>query len=226
MLVIAHRGASHDHPENTLEAFDAARVQGADWVELDVRLTSDGAVRVLHDPALPDGRILAETSSIEISEDFPDLETALAVCRPMGVNIEIKHGRDEPGFSEDRRIVGPVLEAVRLTPGGAPEVLVSSFDHGVLEALAEADPSVPRAWLVLTVEGVIERCARAGHVAVHPADWLVDERFVTAAHDAGLAVNVWTVDDPGRIEQLAAWGVDGVVTNRPALAREVLDSRS
>lgn len=225
MLVIAHRGASYDHPENTLEAFDAARSQGADWVELDVRLSADGGVRVLHDPVLPDGRVLAETPTIEISDDVPDLATALAVCRPLGVNVEIKHARDEPGFSEDRRIVGPVLDAIHLTPGGAPEVLVSSFDHGVLEALAAADPTVPRAWLVLKLDGVIERCAQAGHVAVHPADWLVDENFVAAAHDAGLAVNVWTVDDPARIVQLAAWGVDGVVTNRPALVRSVLDGR-
>src|SRR3954462_15730102 len=85
VLVIGHRGASHDYPENTLEAFEGAARQGADWVELDVRCTLDGALVVHHDPVLADGRAICETESLSLPPSVTTLALALAACPPMGV---------------------------------------------------------------------------------------------------------------------------------------------
>jgi glycerophosphoryl diester phosphodiesterase len=72
---------------------------------------------------------------------------------------------------------------------------------------------------------MLDRTAAHGHGSVNPWDELVDEHLVSASHDRGLAVLVWTVDDPGRVAELADWGVDGIVTNRPGVARAVIDGR-
>src|SRR5688572_26619178 len=114
-LVIAHRGASAAAPENTVEAFALARALGADWVELDVPTPADGALAVVHDRELPDGRLVAEMRRAELPPSVPLLAEALDACQGMGVNIEIKRARP-------RDVVG-LLRA----RSHADEVLVSSF---------------------------------------------------------------------------------------------------
>lgn len=222
MKVIGHRGASADWPENTIAAFRGARAQGADWVELDVRSTSDGRLVVLHDAHLPDGRAVAATTREEIPSEVPTLAAALDACAPMGVNVEIKHDPGEPGFHEDRRIVEMTAEVVAAC---AVPVLVSSFDLGVIDRWRERLPEVDTAYLVFDPRSgldAVEVCVRNGHRALHPWDPCVDRALVDAAHDAGIELNVWTVDDPDRIRELAAWGVDGIVTNVPAVARRAV----
>ena len=97
-LVIAHRGSSKAEPENTLAAFRRAREDGADLVELDVRLTVDGALAVVHDPLLGDGRVVAETDSFDLPDHIPLLDAALEACAGLVVNVEIKSSPREPGF--------------------------------------------------------------------------------------------------------------------------------
>jgi glycerophosphoryl diester phosphodiesterase len=221
-LVIGHRGASADHPENTLDAFLGAKAQGADWVELDVRLTADDHLVVLHDPHLPDGRAVATTMRADLPPEVPDLAAALATSAPMGVNVEVKHGPDEPGFSPDRRIADLVATALGEPPC---EVLVSSFDLEVVERLRALRPDLATAYLVLGADEPVDAvaaCVEGGHVALHPWDPMVDETLVERCRAAGVDLNVWTVDDPDRIVELAAWGVHGVVTNVPAVARAAL----
>jgi glycerophosphoryl diester phosphodiesterase len=151
------------------------------------------------------------------------LAEALAASIPMGVNVEIKHDRSEPGFADDRHIADITVAALSDSP---VSVLVSSFDSLVIERVHQLAPELPTAYLVMdpaSPADAVEVCVAGGHSALHPWHRSVDSALVARCHDAGLAVNVWTVDDPDRMIELAGLGVDGIVTNRPALAREVLD---
>jgi glycerophosphoryl diester phosphodiesterase len=225
MFVYGHRGASHDFPENTLEAFRAAAEQGADGVELDVRRTLDGGLVVHHDPDLPDGRRLSQIASAERPASVPTLRAALEACGGMTVNVEIKHGDDPAAFDDDRRVADQTLECWS-SLAAPPPILVSSFDLEVIERVKRVDASVPTGYLVLGVDDpddAIARCVDGGHQAVHPWDPMVDPDVVGRARAAGIDVNVWTVDDPERMVALAGWGVTGVVTNRPGLARTALE---
>lgn len=224
-LVIGHRGASADHPENTLAAFEGARAQGADWVELDVRRSADGVLVVHHDPSVPGGGVISATRHRDLPTSVPTLAEALAACAPMGVNVEIKNSPDEAGFDEERTIAALTLEVIAEV--GTTPVLVSSFDLAVIDRVRALDPGVPTGYLVLSTldrHDALALCRDRGHGAVHPHDAFVDQTVVARCRAEGVALNVWTVDDPGRIAQLAAWGVDGVITNRPSLARSVLDA--
>ncbi len=212
-LVIAHRGASAAAPENTVEAFALARTLGADWVELDVRTTADGALVVVHDRELPDGRLVAELRRAELPSSVPLLDAALDACHGMGVNIEIK-----------RALPSDVVDLLRRRDR-VDEVLVSSFALDVVDGVRAIDPSVPTALLTFDLPdptATVAAAAAAGHPGLNPFVTTVDVALVALAHRAGLAVNVWTVDEPEAIASLAALGVEGIVTNVPDVARSVL----
>jgi glycerophosphoryl diester phosphodiesterase len=230
--VIAHRGASRAHPENTLDAFRGARRLGADWVELDVRRTADRAVVVHHDPAVRrDGAgpdlFIVETPVGQLPATIPILTDVLTVCAqggaPLGVNIEIKSAPHEPDFDPDLWIAGEVVDTIHAHP--ELEVLVTSFDPNAIDRVHAIDPSVPTGLLVADLSGperIIEGAAGGGHVALNPWQRALSPEVVAAAHDVGLAVNVWTVDDPEAMTTFADWGVDGIITNVPDVARSVL----
>jgi glycerophosphoryl diester phosphodiesterase len=222
-LVVAHRGASARFAENTVEAFRGARDLGADWVELDVRRTADGALAVHHDAHLPDGRPIVELARADLPTTVPDLASALDACEPLGVNVEIKNLPGDPDFDPGSAIVEPVAAMVATRDQA---ILVSSFHAGTLDRLRDLEPSIATALLTFALhdpERTVDAAAAAGHVALNPFDATVDAALVAMCHDRGLAMNVWTVDDPGRIAELAALGVDGIVTNVPDVARAVLD---
>ncbi len=224
-LVLAHRGASVDRQENTVEAFVEAREQGADWVELDVRLSADAVLVVHHDAHYPDGRLVREVPMAEAPDHVPSLAEAFEACEGMGVNVEVKNLPGDP----DHEASEVVCEAVvgLASAYRPPElVLVSSFDIAAVDRIRVADSSIPTAWVVAERHGtdlVLDRAVAHGHGVVNPWDELVDEHLVEAAHRRGLSVLVWTVDDPVRIGELVGWGVDGIISNRPGLARSVVD---
>lgn len=223
-LVIAHRGASADHPENTLDAFEAALAQGADWVEFDVRRTADDEVVVHHDATLADGTVIVDCAASDLPESIPTLAAVLDACGPMGVNIEIKSDPNESDYDDEYPVVGLVLDAIRarLTKDRA---LISSFDMGAINAVHDHRSNIPTAFLTADAVGpevAVGRAVAHNHLAVNPAEGLVTARFVTAAHDAGLAVYPWTVDDPDRMRELVDFGVDGIITNTPAVLRALL----
>ena len=226
-LVVAHRGASHDRLENTVEAFAEARVQGAEWVELDVRLSADDVLMVHHDAHYADGRLVREVWAAAAPDHVPNLAEAFEACEGMGVNVEVKNLPGDPDHDASAMVCEAVAGlAVAYRP---PELLlVSSFDITAVDRIRATDPSLPTAWLMAERHGtalMLDRTADHGHGAVNPWDQVVDEHLVSASHDRGLAVFVWTVDDPGRMAELAEWGVDGIVTNRPGVARAVIDGR-
>ncbi len=219
-LVYGHRGASADAPENTLAAFALARAQGADGVELDVRRCRDGDMALHHDAVLGDGRRIVELTRADLPESSCTLAEALDVCEPMAVNIEIKNVPIDPDHDPECLLADRVV-ALLHERGGRDRVIVSSFGLATVDRVRAVDPSIPTGLLTF-VDPIgpeaIELAARHGHQAIHPHVATVDAAYVALAHDHGLAVNVWTVDDPDRMRELASWGVDGIVTNVPAVA--------
>lgn len=224
--IFAHRGASRLEPENTLAAFQRAVAEGADGIELDVRRTVDGALIVRHDPTLPDGRFISEIEADQLPDGVPTLASALDACTPIAVNVELKHERDLAGYDPSGSFEAAVA-AVLAGRGPARRWLVSSFDHDTMVRALVAMPGVRTA---LLVEHHVERAIRVasdlGLDAVHPDDTQLSRAHVRAAHNLGLAVNVWTVDDVEAIDRLLGWGVDGIVTNDPASALARRETRA
>lgn len=225
--IIAHRGASAAHPENTVAAFAAAGPLGADAVELDVRRTSDGALVIHHDDALGDGRRIVHLDRSGVPSEVPGLAEALDACGDLVVNVEIKNNPPDADFDPTEIVAAGVVAELRRR--GTPErYLISSFHPPTVARCRAALPEVPTALLHADddVAGAAGRAAAAGHAAVHPwFGWVTDEG-VAAAHALGLVVNTWTVDAPADIERMAELGVDGVVTNVPDVALEVLGGRA
>lgn len=213
MLVLAHRGASADAAENTPTAFRLADTQGADGVELDVRLHRSGVLVVRHDPLPSD------------SEPGLSLAEALDACgERMSVNVEIKNLASDGGFDPTMSIVERTIDELRGRGGAATDRwLISSFSWATIEACRRLAPDLPTAWLTMNVrDETIGRIADAGHRAIHPWERLVDAAVVDRCHAVGLAVNVWTCNDPARLVELDSFGVDAVCTDVPAIARAAL----
>lgn len=224
-LVIAHRGASAAAAENTLPAFRLARELGADWVELDARRSQDGMVVVSHDACLADGRMIVKTNSDDLPVSMPNLAEALEECESTGVNIEIKNLPDEPDY-DDQHVVSEAVAGLVQAYLGVERALVTSFNIDALDRLKAVDPSIPCGWLTFDMgdpASAIGRAVAHDMVTINPYDATVDAAFVRRAHDAGLGVNVWTVDDPERMARLCEFGVDGIITNVPDVGRAVID---
>ncbi len=196
-------------------------------VELDVRRAADGTLVVHHDAVLDDGRLIIELPGPDLPDWLPDLETALVACEGMAVNIEIKNSPRDADFDPDDVVAGGVVDLVaRLHM--RDRVIVSSFNLRTVDAVRATDTGVRTGWLTFPgtdLVALIAAIAAGGHTAVHPYDTSVTAASIDAAHDAGLEVNAWTVDDVDRMKELAGWGVDGIVTNDPAAAVAALRAR-
>ncbi|MEI7886035.1 MAG: glycerophosphodiester phosphodiesterase [Actinomycetes bacterium] len=237
-LICAHRGASAAHIGNTLNAFHAAREQGADWVELDVRLTSQGELVVHHDACYSDGRVVWATLAEDRPDEVPTLQQSLLACAGMGVNIEIKNSPGDfggPEVPEDfvfegvriGEIVARVVASREISQSNQQPIVVSSFDEPSLQQVRDLSPRLPTAWLFANFDRdpqQLQRSAAAGDVAVNPWEELIDEALMERCGELGLQVNAWTVDDPHRMRVLAALGVHSIITNQPALARAAVSS--
>jgi glycerophosphoryl diester phosphodiesterase len=202
-LVLAHRGASWDAPENTLPALELAVEQGADYVEFDVRVAPDGQPVLWHD-RLPDPPPPALCT----------LDEALDVLRGrVGIAVEIK----------ERKAVDPAVDTLRRHGVGSGELIVLSFGPRTLEAVRQLRPDV---------RTVLNRQPRQPAVSAATGCWgvalkdaLARPRRLSHAHSLGLATFVFTVNEPTRMRQLAGLGVDGIFTDRPGLLRETLTAR-
>lgn len=226
-LVIAHRGASARAPENTLTAFEVAAQLGADGVELDVRRSADDVLVIHHDAeAAAIGQLRAASFDIirATRPDIPTLDEALEACGGLVVNVEVKCLPWEPDAdTEDRAALRAVVVSVR---SRADSVVVSSFDLGAVDACRSIAPELVTAWLTsgqdLDAAGAI--AAARGHRYLHPdraAALRTPASVIAELHDAGVRVNVWTVDDPDEMQTLGAIGVDGIITNVPDVALAV-----
>jgi glycerophosphoryl diester phosphodiesterase len=221
-LVVAHRGASAAFPPgNTIEAFAASGPLGADWVELDARAGADGGIIVHHDPDLADGRVIGMLAGADLPTWVPSLVAAITASDGLGVNVEIKP--DGPGDLQPRLIEGVVSLLRSLAE---PErFLVTSFDLDIVDRVHLLAPELPTGLLTvgdIRVDDSIATAAAHGHRAINPWVGVVDAEAIDRAHDLGIEVNVWTVDDPDVMTRLVADGVDAIITNVPDVCRRVV----
>ncbi|MDQ3340852.1 MAG: hypothetical protein M4D80_37315 [Myxococcota bacterium] len=220
--IVAHRGASHDHPENTLAAFRAAWVLGVEAVELDVHVSKDGEVVVIHDDSTKrtfgvDRKVVDQTAAELATLGVPTLAEVLATV-PAGrtLFVEIKTRADT---------VPPIARVI----GDRRDVALQGFDPDVLAALAKALPNAPAYWTVdpptendrplpyaMTVIDEAKRRGFAGLALFHGS---VTPSFVTLARDAGLLVDVWTINDAATLEEWTRRDVRWIETDRPDLVR-------
>src|SRR5436190_4246099 len=154
MLVIAHRGASAQFAENTLDAFFGAVDQGADGVELDVRRTADAHLAIHHDDSLADGTVIVEAAFADLPDPLIDLGQALDACAPLAVvNIEIKNWPDDKDFDPTELVADGVVDLLRargeLDDGRS---LVSSFHVPTIDRVHELAPELATGWLLGLVE--------------------------------------------------------------------------
>ncbi len=233
-LVIAHRGASADRPENTLPAYALAVEQRADMIEIDLHRTADGAVVVAHDAELEgiggSGEIadapLAAIRTLDAGagEPVPTLDEVLdGFGAALPFNLELKQstrGRYE-GLETQALAAVEARDLVART-------LFSSFYDAVLAALRAASAQARIALLLSRrfPHGALERAAAVGAEALNPEAVLVTPELVSDAHAAGLAVYPFTVDDADAMRRMLDWGVDGLFTNVPARMRALLDGHS
>ena len=204
-----------------MDAFAEARRLGADGVELDVRLTADGALAVHHDAEIPGVGVIAELEVGALPAHVPLLADVLAVCEGMVVNVEIKNAPQDPGWDPGEAVAALTAAAIE-EAGWTAGVLVSSFQASTLQAVQAADGrlALGALWGFGTqAEPALAAAAEAGFGAVHPFVLSVDPELVERAHAMGLAVNVWTVNAPHDLRAMAAAGVDAVITDRLADAR-------
>jgi glycerophosphoryl diester phosphodiesterase len=244
-VVVAHRGASAAYPENTLASFEGAVEAGADVVELDVRLTADNVAVILHDldvAATTDGSgfvhvlTLAQVKRLDASGgrgprvEIPTLREALELLSGrVGVNIEIKNLPGEPSFDSPREAtVSEVVGLLHEIEFDGP-VLVSSFNWLSIERIRELEPAIATGFLTTAAIdpwASLVYARSGGHAFVlpqAPALYEAGPQFVEAAHDEGVQVGTWTVDDPEAIERLFHMGVDAIATNDPGVAVPIRD---
>ncbi len=228
-LVIAHRGASSARQQNTLDAFRLAVEMGADWVELDVRRSADDVLMINHDAHLPDGRFIVDHTCDELPDWVPTLVDALEACEGARVNIEIKNEPDAPDYDEEHQISDAVV-GLALAFRRPEELLVTSFNLDTVKRLHAVNPEIPAGFVtgydILQVQMLLDHLAESGLQAVVPYHPTVDRRFVDRAHEAGLLVHTWTVNDAERMAELVDMGIDGIITDMPDVARGVVDATS
>jgi glycerophosphoryl diester phosphodiesterase len=217
-LIIAHRGASADAPENSLEAFRLARQLGADGVELDVHASVDGVPVVHHDAAI-DGISITSATVDEIrrmqtptGQPIPTLAEALETLMDLAVFVEVKN---YPPDLDDALFA-------TLDNGPVPSnYQIHSFDHRIIVRLrAERDDF---GYGVLAASYAVSPLNAIREVGAHVLwqhESMIDLALVDAAHAEGYDVYAWTVDDEHRMLELVEFGVDAICTNRPDRAKE------
>jgi glycerophosphoryl diester phosphodiesterase len=228
--IIAHRGASAHAPENTIAAFQLALDQGADGIELDVMLSKDGRLVVIHDDTVDrttngQGAVrdmtLEELKSLDAG-DGQSIPTLEEVFEKFGgrfiINVELKNYT-----SIFDRLPIEAAQVVNKCQLG-DSVLISSFNPFNLPRFHTRMPEAALGLLTQpnTARKWIWRLFK--YDALHPYYSDVDQVLVAALHRRNREVNVWTVDDPKEIRRLAALKVDSIITNDPKRTREVLEA--
>jgi glycerophosphoryl diester phosphodiesterase len=223
--VFAHRGCTRGFVENTLDAFAEAHRLGADGVELDVRLTVDGGLAVHHDAEIPGLGVIGALGVADLPAHVPLLADVLAVCDGMVVNVEIKNAPQDPGW-DPREAIAALTAAAIEEAGWTDRVIVSSFQPATLQAVQASDGrlALGALWGFGSDPGpALDEAVANGYRAVHPFVLSVTTDLVARAHDAGLAVNVWTVNAREDLTRMVALGVDTVITDRLTDALGVAD---
>lgn len=235
VTIIAHRGSSQTAPENTLAAISQAIADDTDWVEIDVQETADGEVVVFHDSdfmklAAVDLKIwdatLDDLRDIDVGSRFdarfsdqrvPRLADVLEECKgKIGVLIELKYyGHDQ---ELEQRVVD-IVESLEM----ANDIMFMSLKLDAVEKMKALRPAWKSGLLMSVAAGDLKEVG-ADFLAVNAQ--FVDRSFVRSVHASDKNVFVWTVNDPITMSRMISRGVDGLITDRPALARSVLRQRA
>lgn len=248
-LLFAHRGASMHAPENTLEAFELGLTQGASVLELDVHLTRDGEVVVLHDSTLDRttngtgpvrDRTYAELAQLDAGYKFID-RSGRTMFRDRGVQIpllrEVLQAFPRAGFNIELKARGMAEATLRLLDRLKPEnVVLTAGQDDVMRELEAAKPSFAlgmcgsqcRAVVAGAKRGRVPEELRGRAAQVPPRYWLtriVTKKLVEAAHAGGIEVHVWTINSPRKAEPLLAMGVDGIMSDDPGALVDVVRRR-
>jgi glycerophosphoryl diester phosphodiesterase len=233
--IIAHRGASGSAPENTLAAVSMALDEGADWVEIDVQESDDGEVVVLHDSDLKrvagiDLKIWdatkAELADIDIGSWFspsfsdqrvPTLREVLELCRNRaGVIIELKYYGHNVQLEQR---VAAIIEAT----GMADDIMIMSLDSAGIQRMQQLRPQWPAGLLTSVIAGK-PNTLNLDFYAINAR--FASRNFIRNNHNDATQVMVWTVNDSVSLSKMMSLGVDGVITDYPALGRKVLRERA
>lgn len=238
-LVIAHRGFSAVAPENTMAAYRKAQEAGADGIEIDVHLSKDGEVVVMHDEKLNrtsngsgwiGGYTWAELQQFDAGswfapefagEKIPSFRQVCEFCAGWGglLNIEIKTSHLEYPYEN---IEGRVIQLIR-EYGISKQTFISSFNHETLKRFHDQAPDIGTAPLFADVMYQPWEYAKTfGANALHPSFRGVSKEMIANAHAAGIEVRPWTPDDPKDMQRMIDFGADAIITNRPDRLREVL----
>ncbi|WP_124066454.1 glycerophosphodiester phosphodiesterase [Clostridium sp. E02] len=238
--VWAHRGASAYAPENTLEAFELAIKQKADGIELDVQLTKDGKMAVIHDETIDrtcDGVGFVTNFTMKELKNFhcnrthpeypsaviPELKEVLDLLKPTGltVNIELKTGVF--------RYKGLEEKAMRLVEsmGFKDRIIYSSFHHPSIIKIKKLNPNALTG--MLYSDGWINVLGYAkliGADALHPSFHLMrSEKLILEARKRNLPLHVWTVNEKPIMESLVREKIGAIITNYPDIARRIIDRK-
>jgi len=235
--IFAHRGFSGKYPENTMLAFQKAVEIGVDGIELDVHLTKDNEIVIIHDEDIKrtcDGEGLVKDMTLEELRKFdasatfrgqygfcgiPTLREYFELVKdtPIITNIELKTGVYEYPTIEKR-----VIDMVREF-GLSDKIIFSSFNHFTVKRCEEIAPEIKRGFLTgdwiydfgkYTAERNVQCC--------HPWHVSLSEEVIREMHEAGCEINTWTVNEYADIEKLSKWGVDSLIGNFPDRMIEVL----
>ena len=236
----AHRGASGDAPENTLAAFQLAVDCHADGIELDVHFTKDRQVVVTHDDnvervtgykGLVGDLTLAQLKKLDFSysmaafkgETIPTLEEVLVLIQPTGlwINIELKTNCENPNGLEEA--CQKLVESCHM----ADRVMYSSFNHLSLYHMREIAPKMPCGILYSNkLHKPWEYAKSINCTAIHPSfPSLNTPGCMDDCHAVGIQCNTWTVNAQADIQNMLDLGVDGIITNYPALALALRDGK-
>jgi glycerophosphoryl diester phosphodiesterase len=235
VVVIAHRGAAGSAPENTLASVALAVEQGTDMVEIDVQESADGRIVVVHDsdlmrvggsPTKIWEATYDELLEVDVGSWFgpefsgqrvPTLEQVLEICKGRArVNIELKY------YGHNQRLEERVAEIVERA-GMEDEIVLMSLVADLVTSMKATRPDWTVGLLTAKAIGDLTK-SEADFLAVHVG--IASHRFVRRAHAAGKEVYVWTVNDKLNMSRMMSRGVDGVITDHPALARQVLEDRA
>jgi glycerophosphoryl diester phosphodiesterase len=231
-VAIAHRGGAHEAAENTLPAFQSSVDLGYTYLETDVHTTADGVVVAFHDrdlsrtcgrPGIIDQLPWSEVSTARVEglEPIPRLEELLEAFPEARFNIDCK----------TEAVADGLIATIRRT-NSINRVCVGAFSDARLRRLRrELGPGLctsfgPAQIASLRFAGRRLGPGQAAQVPVRHGRWrIVDRRFIETAHRRGLVVHVWTINDPVEMHRLLDLGVDGIMTDRPTVLRDVMTSR-
>jgi glycerophosphoryl diester phosphodiesterase len=233
MKIYAHRGASYDFPEMTMLAYENAVKQGADGFECDLRLTKDGVAVLWHDADLKrradNDAIVSETKFKKLKAIYPQLVTLdqfldFGITEKKSLLLETKH--PVPSHTEIEKHVVEKLhkEAKRIEKSGI-DITVMSFSWFAVERVKALDRNISTTYLLHDYTPWFSaKYSSARSIGPGIAQLRKKPALAQQIKSAGKKLNVWTVDEPSDITLCRHLGVDNLITNRPAFAREVLAS--